>query len=606
MIVPMIKYDFVLFHGQREDFLNKLQDLGLVDITTTDWEPNDRERELINSIDKHNAAIARLKALAATEGYEAGTPYKNAEEAWDKYLEASERYDSLTTDIALVEKEAADLRVWGTFDATHLRELEKSGIELRFFSVYTKEFEGHLQEWNNEYTIVPISEVSGTTYFVVVATPGQEVMINAQELRPLTETYEDKEKEVVRLGQEREKWAKELARGVASVELIEAHASSQKESLHFSQIVNTARDEAEGTLVIMEGWATKETAGKVDEFVEEYPNLFYIKAAPTPDDQTPTLLKNNKFNRMFEFIGNFYALPKYGSMDLTPYFGPFYVLFFGLCLADAGYGLLFLIGGIILGKKLPAEYKSIARLVSLCGLSTMVCGAFMGSFFGIEFAKLPAFEGFSKYVLNTDNLFVLALVIGVIQIFFAMTLKVIMYIKQYGVKYALSTIGWMLTLGSVLASFALPMAGVDGFAMGTPAFWCVFGLGLFMMLFLNSPGKNPLANFGSGLWNLYNSIIGFISDFLSYIRLFAIGLSGGILALVFNQLAVGLSPDIPVVRQLMIVAILLIGHGINFFMSSLSSFVHPMRLTFVEFYNNAGFEIGQRAFTPFKRDKNNK
>ena len=91
-------------------------------------------------------------------------------------------------------------------------------------------------------------------------------------------------------------------------------------------------------------------------------------------------------------------------------------------------------------------------------------------------------------------------------------------------------------------------------------------------------------NFGTGLWDTYNNITGILSDVLSYIRLFAIGLSGGILATVFNDLATGLSPDIPVVRELMILLILLVGHGINLFMSSISSFVHPMRLTFVEFY----------------------
>ena len=85
------------------------------------------------------------------------------------------------------------------------------------------------------------------------------------------------------------------------------------------------------------------------------------------------------------------------------------------------------------------------------------------------------------------------------------------------------------------------------------------------MLFFNSPGKNPFVNFGTGLWDTYNNITGILSDVLSYIRLFAIGLSGGILATVFNDLATGLSPDIPVVRELMILLILLVGHGINLF-----------------------------------------
>ena len=123
------------------------------------------------------------------------------------------------------------------------------------------------------------------------------------------------------------------------------------------------------------------------------------------------------------------------------------------------------------------------------------------------------------------------------------------------------------------------------------------------MLFFNSPGKNIFVNFGSGLWDTYNNITGILSDVLSYIRLFAIGLSGGVLALVFNSLAAGFVPEGAniFVRLLVMIPILLIGHGINMFMSTISSFVHPMRLTFVEFYKNAGFEMSMRTFEPLRK-----
>ena len=123
-----------------------------------------------------------------------------------------------------------------------------------------------------------------------------------------------------------------------------------------------------------------------------------------------------------------------------------------------------------------------------------------------------------------------------------------------------------------------------------------------LMFFFNSPGKNIFVNFGLGIWNTYNNVSGLVGDLLSYIRLFAIGLSGGILAMVFNQLAVGMSPDIPVVKQLVMLLILLLGHSINLFMCVLSSVVHPLRLTFVEFYKNAGFEAATRVFTPLKNE----
>ena len=131
-------------------------------------------------------------------------------------------------------------------------------------------------------------------------------------------------------------------------------------------------------------------------------------------------------------------------------------------------------------------------------------------------------------------------------------------------------------------------------------------VGGVLMLFFNSPGKNPFVNVGLGLWDTYNNLTGILSDVLSYIRLFAIGLSGGILATVFNALAAGFVPEGSgiVVRLLIMIPILLVGHGINLFMSTISSFVHPMRLTFVEFYKNAGFEMSMRSFEPLQKIDN--
>ena len=152
---------------------------------------------------------------------------------------------------------------------------------------------------------------------------------------------------------------------------------------------------------------------------------------------------------------------------------------------------------------------------------------------------------------------------------------------------------------------------IPGFTTSSVAFYAAMGIGAVLMLFLNNIKRNPLMNFASGLWDTYNNITGLLSDVLSYIRLFAIGLSGGVLALVFNSLAMGLTGldegigefGVGTVFQILgATAILLIGHGINLFMSAISSFVHPMRLTFVEFYKNAGFEMTTRSFEPLKKE----
>ena len=126
----------------------------------------------------------------------------------------------------------------------------------------------------------------------------------------------------------------------------------------------------------------------------------------------------------------------------------------------------------------------------------------------------------------------------------------------------------------------------------------VAGLLVFV---LNNLRRNVVVNIGAGLWDTYNMVTGLLGDVLSYIRLFALGISGSVLGLVFNDLAMNMSGDIPVLKQVIMLVILLFGHGVNLFMSGLGAFVHPMRLTFVEFYKNSGFEGGGKKYNPLRR-----
>ena len=397
-----------------------------------------------------------------------------------------------------------------------------------------------------------------------------------------------------------------FARAAASADLIAAHVAALKERLQGVQVEATARQAADGTLVIMEGWAETESSGKVDALLKEYPNVVFLKSDPTPEDNTPVKLKNGWFTRIFELVGDMYARPRYGTLDLTPFFAPFYMLFFGICLNDAGYGLILLGLGLWLLRKnrKPGMMRQAAWFATMCAAATILFGLFCGSFFGLNlkdyFPSVPFFDFQGKF-------FSIALAIGVVQILFGMLISICVTARTFGIRYAFGALGWFLILLACVIAGGLPMLNpawtVPGFGTSSVAFYVVLGIGAFLMLFLNTPGRNPLVNVGSGVWNLYNNITGLLSDVLSYIRLFAIGLSGGVLALVFNSLAEGFVPDGAniAVRILIMLPILLIGHGINLFMSTISSFVHPMRLTFVEFYKNAGFEMATRNFEPLRK-----
>ncbi len=600
MIIRMSKYSFVLYHKRQKEFLAELQELGLVDITTSGWEANDAERTMITTLEQLRGAQSYFKEHP--EANEA-QPFGNGQEAFIKYIEAASEMEVLKGRIDKARKEVDDLRVWGDFSPHRLRELAANGIRLRFFSVYTADFTGIDKKYGGEFLIENISDTGGQTYFVAVQPAEGEIPFDAQEYKAPEVTVTEKEEQIASLAFELQKWEGIMARAYASRDMMAGYADGIKDELDFSRAHNSARREADDTLVVMEGWATEESSARVDELIENYPDLIYIKGKPTPHDDTPVVLKNNKFARSFELIGGFYSLPRYGTLDLTAFFGPFYMVFFGFCLGDAGYGLALFLAGFFLRRMKGGAMKQISNLTLLCGGASVVFGFMVGSFFGVPLGGLPMFASLKDKFLTPDNLFVLALALGVAQIVFALILRVVNISIQFGFKYSLGTVGWLMVLPSVvLAIFdmLLPDAGI-GVDFSKPIIYIPVIAGLILMLFFHNPEKNPLKNVGSGLWNTYNDVTGFLGDFLSYIRLFALCLSGGTLAVVFNDLAVGLSPDIPGLKQVVTILILVFGHTINLAMSALGSFVHPMRLSFVEFYKNAGFESAPREFSPLKK-----
>ena len=204
-----------------------------------------------------------------------------------------------------------------------------------------------------------------------------------------------------------------------------------------------------------------------------------------------------------------------------------------------------------------------------------------------------------QYFLDPNSIFYLSIAIGAVQVLFAQILKIFNRIKRNGsLVYGLSTIGWVLFMISSIVAFS---GLVEFYTTSSAAYLATLAGTGILILFFNSPGKNPFVNFGSGLYDVYNMATGVLGDLISYVRLFAIGLVGGVIGQVFNALALGLGAEMPVVlKQIVILVILLFGHGLNIFIGVLGSFVHPIRLTFVEFFKNAEFEGGGREFNPLR------
>lgn len=618
MISKMIRYDLVLFAGEQEHFVEQLRELGLVDITTTGWEPSENDRELLYGIESYRKALEFLSSFKNSEYFDSNAmPYSSGEEAFDAYNHVRNERTRLQQEVARLEKLSSEVAPWGEFSTEDIARLSERGVTLRYFIAQEAAYNKFVEEVPQGVTIVEINRISAGVYFAAVTTDATAVVVDGQEVRLPAKCSRELLADAERLRAEDMANNAMLSRAALSLELISAHYAELKEQLQGLKVGAMAQREADGELVIMEGWAEADTADRVDALLETCPNLVYIKRDATIDDNAPVKLKNNKFARLFELIGAMYALPKYGTLDLTAIFGPFYMLFFAICLNDAGYGAVLLALGIALLKKGGAKMRQAAWLSIVCATATIIFGTYTGSLFGMSIPALLGYEaGEPTPFLDFPNqFFSIALAIGVVQILIGMAINIYMQTKLFGFTSTFGLLGWFIIILSGSIAVGLPMfgLGIPGFDASSPIFYACMGVGAVLMLLLNNIKRNPLINFGAGLWDAYNNITGLLSDVLSYIRLFAIGLSGGVLAQVFNSLAMGLSGlsegigdsawYVVVLQIVAASAILIIGHGINLFMSAISSFVHPMRLTFVEFYKNAGFEMGQRSFDPVRKMK---
>ena len=618
MIVKMMKYNIVLFSAERERFIERLRELGMVDITTSGWEPTEADRALVTAIDSRTKALEALSQFVESENYVAAQTSVEAGKAFEAYQSAQVAIAAAKAENARLEKMLEEWIAWGDFDCSTLAKLAESGVVLRYFSAPRSTFEKIVEEWGESLNIAVIADDGSLVRFVVIGDGSESVAIDAQEQKaPVQNNATTKAQIEHNEALIKEQYAIISAVADAKSE-IEQELASYKYAMQDVRIEATADKAADGLLLVMEGWAEKSTSEQVDAVLNDYPNVVYIKEEPSEEDETLVKLKNNRFARLFEMIGGLYALPKYGTLDMTPFFAPFYMLFFAICLNDAGYGAILFLAGILLAVKGGEKLRQAAYLTMVCGGATTLFGLYTGSLFGLSIPALMGYPNMADcpipFLDFQGKFFTWSLALGIFQILLGMLLDIVFKARIFGITTVFGKLGWFIVLLSACLAGGLQMLDenwvIPGFTTSSIAFYVALGVGAFLMLVLNNVKRNPIMNVASGLWDTYNNLTGLLSDVLSYIRLFAIGLSGGVLAQVFNSLAMGLTGLDAGIEQFGVgtifqilgaTAILLVGHGINLFMSAISSFVHPMRLTFVEFYKNAGFEMTTRAFNPIKR-----
>lgn len=604
MVASMKKIVFIAFHREWEQFLHELRELGMVHVVEHDRSDVD-EDELQQFINRAKQLQETAKKLNKYIDKKSKEPLNASDLELGKRLpqmveDIENEKSHISQKIQIAKKERDTLAHWGNFNPSDIKKIEDAGYKIQFFVSPNNLFN---PEWEDQHDLFVIKREASKIYFVTISRGADlsEVFDLEEENLPdvsLNELNKLIESLSLELSHEDEKM-RELAKDLPSVNKAIEELESE---IRFIKVKHSGEAAAENKIILLQGWTTEENLSDVCEYLDNK-SVYYEIFDPQPEDDVPIKFKNNKFVKLFEPIAELYELPSYNEIDLTPYFAPFYMIFFGLSLGDIGYGIfLLLVASLVkMIKKgsIPTSLRGAMTLIQILGASTMVCGLLQGGFFGINIYDLNS-EFFRNlkdiFYLDNQAMFALSLILGVVQILFGMFIKIFNKIKQFGIKYALSSIGWFVFILSFVASYLMSSV----MPMGGTVHTVIMILSGILIVFFNSPDKNIFVNIGSSLWDAYNMATGLLGDILSYVRLFALGLSGGILANVFTNLSTGMSPDNAIVGPIVTILIFLAGHAINIFMNALGAFVHPLRLTFVEFYKNSDFTGGGKKFTPFK------
>jgi V/A-type H+/Na+-transporting ATPase subunit I len=359
-------------------------------------------------------------------------------------------------------------------------------------------------------------------------------------------------------------------------------------------------------LAVVTGWVrTGDVTTLEQSFVQKGIDVSIWTADPMPDDDPPVEYYNPTIVRPFEFVNDLYGRPLYGSIDPSPYLATSFVLFFGICLTDAGYGLLLLVASLVAMKSMGLSLRSSPKLLSvllLSGAGTIAIGIATGGFFGLAFRELPApFSALDRLVLldpmqNQMSFLVLAIALGVIHVVLGIVLKLYRGIRNGEAKDALlDQAPW---LGIIFGALALVAAYTTEIGWANDVGVAAMSLSaLTILLFAGRDQAGVFRRFAFGLFSLYK-LSGLFGDVLSYSRLFALGLATGVIAGVVNFIA-GLTLEIPYLGFIVMPLVLIVGHLLNLAINALSGFVHTMRLQFVEFFGKF-YESGGVPFDSFR------
>jgi len=644
MIVPMLKYTFVAWHPEYDKFLSDIRNIGVLDIVEKISDPGSYSKEKLDyfknvkqifdflekqkisalaeiketeddlkrrnvDIEHKNLALKKWPEIYVEDiepfnkkltiirfqyyrdkfgNKDYKKPKLSGKEILEKVLKYRDQKDALIQHDLILNKALKAAQPWGEFSTETIQKLKENNVDIRLFTTSEKKFD---KKWLELYNIEIINTISPYIYFALVTTPGEIVEIDAEEISIPEETISEVEQKKLERFEEITRIEQELNYiAINYPGELQDYIYQLEEEIDLSKVLTNTEKAVDDQVRIIEAYVPKNETEELNEYLKNN-SVVYFTEKPKPEDKVPIKQKNNRFAKLYEPIGKLFSLPAYEELDLTPFFAPFFMMFFGFCLGDVGYGLVILLGTTIYKFKAQDDIKPVLSLAQFLGIGTIIFGTLTGTFFGISLLQVEFLGNIRNIMLDSQKTFYLALAIGLFQILFGLIIKAVNSVRMFGWQYAVSSIGWFILILAILDIAILKL--------GAPFSKYIAYFGVALIVFWSDPKAGILGRIGKGIWDLYG-ITGIFGDVLSYIRLFALGISSAILGFVINTIAMQILGSYPIIGPIFFVVFLIIGHTANLMISSLGSFVHPMRLTFVEFYKNAGFIGGGKEYKPFR------
>ena len=631
----MKKVELVIPTADAEKMLIRLQKKGLMHVVMNEMAENEDLRHATARLVVLNRCLHDLKAVKKS-----APAMQDSGEATDPdspdVMELCETVASKNGDMSLLEAEVAAfqrelirLRPWGDFQPSRVEQLAREGVHISLHQLSRRLYKLAESEGFRGRHVELVSETSSLVRFVEIrlesdypesACSGNPEGEGATIPSPLFD-YENLplhgpgelnllvQKAERRIGEIRE----ELFSLVRWLPLVEKEIAETETRCEFFRGNLSLDDLADGHLKLLTGYVPLKQLSRLEDWLGTEA-LVPVISTPQVDDEVPVKLRNPWPARLFEPVTSIFGLPDYAEIDPTPFFAPFFALFFGLCLADVGYGIMVTLAAIAgLGLMQKGPRRSLSVLVLIFGLFTIAGGVMFNNFFGVRIDQIPNLPpGLASLLLFRDmnSAMHFAIMLGVVQVLAGLLMRTANSWFAEGIGGAAGSLAnFLLLLGGVIwvvngmgADFMVgPMpvgqwvAAITG-GSGLQGLF-IMALAVFILLFFSNMKMSLWLRPFAGLWDLYGIVTGVPGDIISYIRIFALALAGGLLGGAINLIAVMIRGDSPgLLAWFFTILVLILGHAVNFILAALGAFVHPLRLTFVEFYKAVGFKGGGKSY----------